>query len=166
MLSACAKPNFEFRAYTDLSTCTDVIDAELAGGARYNGVYASEDPADPAQTVELSGTLFSQSVDIEVICTAGRVDTITYLSAASDPIETGAIFASFADELEALFGAPTVIVSEQTRSLRYLCHSHSPVLLEEWRLGPNQEADEAEIVEHEVYVSVVPSAAACIDTGR
>lgn len=164
-LQACSKPVFEFRGYTDLSSCTEVVDAELANGARYDGVFGSEDEANPAQTVELSGMLFSERVDIDVTCTSGRIDSIQYVSPASDPIETGAIFARFAAELEALFGAPTVITSENARSLRYLCQTPSPVLLEEWVLEPEGGPDEAaadETIWHEVYLAVVPQAAACL----
>ena len=163
LLQACAEPAFEFRGYDDHSNCTDVIDTELANGARYDGVFASEDPENPAQTVELSGTLFSENVRIDVTCTAGRVDSIQYVSQASDPVETGAIFAKFAAELEALFGAPTVIASDRARSLRYICHSPAPVLLEEWRLvAEGDEEGDDEVVEHEVYVAVVPGATECL----
>lgn len=162
-LAACSEPAFEFRGYSDFSSCTGVIDIELANGGRYDGVFASEDPENPAQTVELSGTLFAENVRIDVTCTAGRVDSIQYVSPASDPIETGAIFARFAAELEALFGEPTVITSDSARSLRYLCHSPSPVLLEEWRLeAEGDEGGEDRAVEHEVYVAVVPRAAECL----
>lgn len=163
-LQACSEPVFEFRGYTDLSSCTEIIDAELANGARYDGVFGSEDPENPAQTVELSGMLFSERVNIDVTCTSGRIDSIQYVSPARDPIETGAVFARFAAELEALFGAPTVITSEEARSLRYLCHTPSPVLLEEWVIetegGPGEAVDET--TEHEVYLAVVPEAAACL----
>ncbi|HUF74534.1 MAG TPA: hypothetical protein VMR74_16755 [Gammaproteobacteria bacterium] len=162
-LNACSEPAFEFRGYSDRSNCTGIIDAELANGARYDGVFASEDPENPAQTVELSATLFSENVRINVTCTAGRVDSIQYVSQASDPVETGAIFAKFAAELEALFGEPTAIASDRARSLRYFCHSPAPVLLEEWRLlAEGDEEGEDEVVEHEVYVAVVPGAAECL----
>lgn len=161
-LSACSEPAFEFRGYSDLSSCTAVIDAELANGAEYVGVYSSADPENTAQTVELSGTLFTERVDIEIACTARGVQSVQYVSTASDPIETGRIFAKFASELEALFGAPTAIATDQARSLRYLCHSPPPVLLEEWRLVSDTEEAVDEFVEHEVYVAVVPGAAECL----
>lgn len=164
-LCACADPKFEFRGYTDRSGCTDVIDAELASGAGYEAVFDAEDPENPAQTIELSGTIFDEPVRIEVTCTAGRIDSIQYISARTDPRETGALFARFADELEARFGEPTVIVGDDARSLRFLCHSPSPVLLEEWRLGTEDSGEDDQEAVHEVYLAVVPGAAACVDAG-
>lgn len=163
-LSGCAEPKLEFRGYTDLSGCTDVIDAELANGSSYEGVFDAEDPENPAQTIELSGTIFDEPVRIDVTCTAGRIDSIHYLSRASDPLDTGAVFARFMTGLDAMFGQPDVVASDNARSLRYLCRNPSPVLLEEWRLEPDEgEQTGDEEPDHEVYIAVVPSAAECRD---
>jgi hypothetical protein len=166
-LSGCAEPKLEFRGYTDLSGCTDIIDAELANGSSYEGVFDAEDPEDPAQTIELSGTIFDEPVRIDVTCTAGRIDSIHYLSRARDPRDTGAVFARFMAGLDAIFGQPDTVTSENARSLRYLCRNPSPVLLEEWRLEPDEEQEaEDEEPDHEVYIAVVPSATACLETDR
>jgi hypothetical protein len=162
MLSGCGEPRFEFRGYSDRSGCTGVIDAELANGSNYEAVFDA-DPENPAQTIELSGTIFEAPVRIDVTCTSGRIDTIQYVSRASDPQETGALFTRFSAELDSLFGEPTIITSDNARSLRYLCHSPSPVLLEEWRLEPEEGGDEEEKAVHELYLAVVPDAAECLD---
>lgn len=159
MLQACAEPKFEFRGYTDLSSCTEVIDAELANGSRYQGVFDAEDSETPGSTIELSGELFSEDVRIDVTCTAGRITSIHYISQASDPRETGALWALFSQELGGLFGEPTEIFTDEGRSRRFLCHSPSPVLLEEWRLETEDDEDPA----HEIYLAIVPEAAECLD---
>jgi hypothetical protein len=164
-LSGCAEPKFEFRGYTDLSGCTDVVDAELASGSSYVGVYNADDPQDLAQTIELSGTIFSEPVRINVSCTRGRVDSIQYVAQESDPKKTGPVFAAFAAGLDGLFGEPTVLVSDNSRSLRYLCDTRPPVLLEEWRLEPVDPDEDDEPV-HEVYLAVVPAAAECLTRER
>jgi hypothetical protein len=162
-LSGCGEPRFEFRGYSDRSSCTGIIDAELANGSSYEAVFDAEDPENPAQTIELSGTIFDEPVRIEVTCTSGRIDMIQYISRTSDARETGALFIRFSAELGTLFGEPSVITSDNARSLRYLCRGPSPVLLEEWRLEPAEDADEDDEPPHELYIAVVPGAAECLD---
>jgi hypothetical protein len=160
-LQACAEPKFEFRGYTDLSSCTEIIDAELASGATFQGGYASDDLDSLGYVTELSGEIFSEQVQIDITCSAtGYIDSIHYISPASDPTETGRIFVHFATELDTLFGAPTQIATEEVLSLRYLCNSPAPFLLDEWKLE-KEDADDDE--EHEVYLAVTPLAAECLE---
>jgi hypothetical protein len=134
-LVACAKPRVEFRGYSDLSGCTEVIDTELANGASFLGGFDSEDPENPGYITELSGEIFDERVRIEIHCDVrGFLSSVHYISAATDPEDTGALFFRFAGELEALFGEPTLIETDISRSLRFVCHSPSPVILDEWRL--------------------------------
>ena len=65
-LSGCGEPRFEFRGYSDRTGCTGVVDAELANGSNYEAVFDAEDPENPAQTIELSGTIFDEPVRVEV----------------------------------------------------------------------------------------------------
>jgi len=162
-LSSCGEPRFEFRGYSDRSSCTGVIDAELANGSNYEAVFDADDPEDPAQTIELTGTIFDEPVRIEVKCTSGRIDTIQYISGTSDARDTGTLFTRFSAELGTLFGEPSVVTSDNARSLRYLCRSPSPILLEEWRLEPAEDADVTEEPPHELYIAVAPGAAECLD---
>lgn len=163
-LPACVDPKFEFRGYSDLSSCQRVIDAELANGSSFQGGYQSDDIGYLGYVTELSGTIFSERVDIDVLCTpAGDVGSIHYYSSASDPRETGRVWALFSSELEMLFGAPTEIFNEQGRSRRFLCHNPSPVLIDEWRLEAEEDAPDDEEPDHEIYIAVVPSAAECLD---
>ena len=178
LLGACAEPRIEFRGYSDLSSCNEIIDAELANGAGFEGVFASEDLEDAGFVTELSGEIFGERVQIEVFCDArGFPGSVHYLSGRSDPRETGEVFHHFTEELEALFGEPTFIVTDDGRSLRFLCHSPSPVILDEWRLPEALDVDETEqpaadvsaVDEeppHEVYLAIVPSAAECLDAER
>ena len=160
-LQGCAEPSFEFRGYSDLSSCSDAIGAELANGGRLIGGFASEDVEHPGLVTELDGEIFDENVRIDIYCDLrGFLSSIHYYSQASEPEETGAVFRRFAAELEALFGPPTQIATDQGRSLRFLCHNPSPVLIDEWRLAPE---DETEPVVHEVYLAVLPPAAKCLD---
>jgi hypothetical protein len=164
-LQGCAKPQFEFRGYSDLSSCTEIIDAELANGAAFRGGYPSEDIENPGYITELSGTIFSERVRIEILCSpSGFIDSIHYIAETTEPIETGAIWARFSAELATLFGTPTEIFADNGRTRRYLCHRPSPVFLDEWRLEPDAD-DEDPPEEHEIYLSVSPRAIECSDAG-
>jgi hypothetical protein len=94
---------------------------------------------------------------------AGLIESVHYLSQASDARETDAVFFRFGEELSAAFGEPTVITTDESRSLRFLCHSPSPLLLDEWRLEPDEEQAVDEEPPHEVYIAVMPRAAECLD---
>jgi hypothetical protein len=164
-LQGCAKPQFEFRGYSDLSSCTEIIDAELANGSAFRGGYPSEDIENPGYITELSGTIFSERVRIEILCSpSGFIDSIHYIAETTEPIETGAIWAQFSAELATLFGTPTEIFADNGRTRRYLCHRPSPVFLDEWRLEPDAD-DEDPPEEHEIYLSVSPRAIECSDAG-
>ena len=63
-LTGCAEPQLEFRGYSDLSSCTEIIDAELAGGAVFQGGYPSEDLENPGYVTELLGSIFEERVRI------------------------------------------------------------------------------------------------------
>ena len=160
-LPGCAEPGFEFRGISDVSSCVGAIDAELANGSRFVGGFPSEDPENPGFVTELDGEIFDEQVRIDIHCDMGGfLSSVHYYSQSSDPRDTGAAFHRIAAELEAQFGTPTVIATEQGRSLRYLCHNPSPVLLDEWRLVPEDETTEPE---HELYLAVLPPAAKCLD---
>ena len=162
-LQACAEPKFEFRGYTDLSSCTEIIDAELANGSTFQSGYTSAELDSLGYVTELAGEIFSEPVRIDVTCSAtGYIDSIHYVSTESDPSETGRIFVRFATELQALFGEPTELVTDQVLSLRYLCSSPAPFLLDEWKLELDENEDEND-VEHEVYLAVTPLAAECLE---
>lgn len=163
-LQACAEPKFEFRGYSDLSSCQRVVDAELENGATLESGYESDEIDNFGYVTELSGTIFSERVRIDVLCTpAGEVGSIHYVSLASDPRDTGRVWALFSDELGKLFGEPAEVFSEIGRSRRYLCRNPSPILIDEWRLEAEEGAPEDEEPDHEVYIAVIPGAAECLD---
>ena len=154
MLMACTEAPFEFRGYTERSNCRQVIDAELARGSNFESAYESADPSVPGLVTELTGTIFDVPVRIEVTCArSGGTVLVHYISPARDPAETAAVFSHFATELEAAYGAPAMITSDERRSLHFLCDEPSPVLLEEWKLGEDT---------NEVYLAIVPGAAPCV----
>lgn len=156
-LPACTDPAFEFRGYTDRSSCRAVIDAELADEAEFAGAFASDDPDNPGRVTELSGELFSTRVGIDIYCSSsGAFGSIHYVTDAQDPEATAEILTRFARELELLFGAPTENVAEDRRTLRYLCSDQAPIVLEERRLDDQR---------NQVNLSVIPQAAACLATG-
>lgn len=162
-LQACAKPKFEFRGYSDLSSCTEIIDAELANGAAFRGGYPSEDIENPGYITELSGTLFSERVRIDIQCSpSGFIDSIHYVAETTEPIETGAIWVRYSEELATLFGAPMEVFADNGRTRRYVCRNPSPVLLDEWRLEPDADEEDPE-EEHEIYLAVSPRAIDCLD---
>lgn len=163
-LQACAEPKFEFRGYTDLSSCQGVIDAELANGSNFEGGYRSDDIDYLGYVTELNGSIFSERVEIDVLCTPdGDIGSIHYFSSATDPEDTGRVWALFSSELQSLFGEPTELFSEQSRSRRFLCRNPSPILIDEWRLEVEEDAPDDEEPDHEIYIAVVPSAAECLD---
>lgn len=165
VLHGCAKPQFEFRGYSDLSSCTEIIDAELAAGSAFRGGFQSADIENPGYITELTGTIFSERVRIEIQCSpSGFIDAIHYVAETTDPIETGEIWARFSVELATLFGPPTEIFSDNGRIRRYLCHRPSPIFIDEWRLEPDADDEDAP-EEHEIYLAVSPRALDCRDTG-
>ena len=167
-LTACSEPRFEFRGYTEFSGCQRIIDTEIANGARFEGGYASTDSENPGYVTELSGELWGERVDIEVLCSdTGLPGFVHYFPYASDAKETAALWDRFGVELYALFGEPTMVSSDINRSLRFLCHNPSPILLDEWRLVDAETETEAEEdVPHEIYLAVVPRAAECLEDSR
>lgn len=159
-VAACSEPKFAFRGYTERSSCEEVINLELAGGAEFEGAYDSDEPERPGQIAELSGMLFSETVRIDVLCTpAGFVQYVRYVSPAYDPMETGPVFRRLAAELDVLLGTPVERLNESMRGRYYLCTPPSPVALEEWKLP--LEAGQTE-EEHEVYLTVVPWDIECL----
>jgi len=162
-LPGCAKPQFEFRGYSDLSSCTEIIDAELASGSRFQGGYESEDVENPGYVTELTGTIFSEPVRIDILCgPGGFIESIHYVAETTKPIETGAIWARFSEELQTLFGAPSEIFTDNGRTRRYVCHRPAPVFLDEWRLEPPADEEDPE-EQHEIYLAVSPRATDCLD---
>ena len=162
-LPGCAKPQFEFRGYSNLSSCTEIIDAELVNGSSFQGGYESDDVENPGYVTELYGTIFSERVRIEVLCNpSGLIESIQYVAETTEPIETGAIWERLSAELGMLFGTPTEIFSDNGRTRRYVCHRPSPIFLDEWRLEPDADEEDPE-EEHEIYLSVSPRATECLD---
>jgi hypothetical protein len=162
-LPGCAKPQFEFRGYSDLSSCTEIIDTELANGASFLGGYESDSIENPGYVTELNGTVFSESVRIEVLCNpSGYIDSIQYIAETTEPVETGAIWARFSEQLGMLFGEPAEIYSDDGRTRRYVCRRPSPIFLDEWRLEPDVDEEDPE-EEHEIYLSVLPRATECLE---
>jgi len=169
-IQGCTEPAFEFRGYSDLSSCTEAIDAELAAGGSWQGTFDSEDIENPGVITEIDSMLFDQRVRIDVYCDdRGLLGSVHYIAEETEPRATGAIWARFSDELSTLFGEPTEILTDEARSRRWICHSPAPVLLEEWMLPPEDEdqADEDTPPEqrpHELYLAIVPDAAVCQDS--
>lgn len=153
-LVACSESRFEFRGYTELSSCRQVIDAELANGAEFEDAYDSTDPELPGHITELDGRLFDLPVRIDVTCSPrGKVTSVQYVALARDPDETATAFGLVAAELSQLFGEPRFTTTADSRTLSYGCEDPAPVRLEEWILTE---------VEHEVYLAVVPGLMSCL----
>jgi hypothetical protein len=55
-----------------------------------------------------------------------------------------------------------VLVVEDEPRRRYLCHRPAPVFLDEWRLEPDAD-DEQAPEQHEIYLAVAPRATDCLD---
>ena len=157
--SSCSDPKLVFRGYSDRSSCEDVINAELANGAEFEGAFDSDQIERPGQIAELSGELFSEPVRIDVHCTrAGLVNDVRYVSPEWEPTATGPIFRAWAAELEAVLGPASERLTENMRGLYFLCDEPSPIALEEWKLS-ELEGEE----ENEVYLTVVPWDVECLD---
>lgn len=166
-VTACAEPRFAFRGYTDLSSCRQVIDTELANGAEFATAYDSTDPEAPGHVTELTGSLFDLPVRIDINCTTqNRVASIQYIVAASHPDDTGAAFALLAGELQPLFGEPAMSSTADSRTLSFGCIDPSPVRLEEWIVTDHDEGDSVGEAEHEVYLAIVPDLMSCLDMPR
>jgi hypothetical protein len=161
LLAACERPIFGFRGYTNLSTCQEVINAELRNGSDFEGSYSSDDLEDRGMRSELVGTLFAEPVGIDIGCDdQGGIRRVTYRPAATDPDETAELMSRFATELAAIYGPPVVRYSDINRTITFLCPAPAPIRLEEWIL--TDESDAAAEPEHSVDLVVVPSAASCL----
>lgn len=158
LLAGCAKPRIEFRGFTELSSCRQTIDAELAGGSVFEDVYDSEDPESTDVITELSGEIFETEVQIAIACSPrNELSYVNYIALAEEPAETGQVYARFAAELAALFGAPTEVNGLTDRRMHFLCDEPSPVLVEEYLV-------EDEV--HEVYLAFIPGNAGCLPERR
>jgi hypothetical protein len=164
LLQACTDPAFYFRGYNSDSTCSRIIDTELALGAEFVDAYESRDVQRPGYVTELAGTLFDEPVRIEVRCGRGNhAESVNYIALEQEPEAVGALYAKFVGELEAQFGASLERLGETNRSRYYFCANPAPVFIEEWALVEElEEGEEEEAREHELYVAVVPDAAVCI----
>jgi hypothetical protein len=164
VLAGCEEPRFEFRGYSDRSNCRKVIDAELDSGSILSEIYDSPDPESTDVITELMAEIHDREVAIEVACRPqGQVSWVHYVALAQDPVVTGEIYARYAAELQTLLGTPTGQVTEDSRSLHYLCREDAPIVLEEYRLEPEVFADGSLGAErHEVYLAVIPAKAACL----
>jgi hypothetical protein len=147
------EPVFEFRGYTDLSDCRNVIDAELALGATLEDVFDVIDSEQGEFVTELAGQISGHAVEISIYCTErGKVRRVFYLAETRDPEQTAPAYLQLAGELQSLYGTPVETLEPDSRNLQFICPESAPILLEEYRLSDT---------EHELYLSVVPSAANC-----
>lgn len=158
LATACAEPGIEFRGFTELSSCRQTIDAELANGAVFEDVYDAEDPESTDVITELSGEIFETEVQIAIACSPrNELRYVHYISLAEEPVETGQVYARFAAGLDALFGTPTEVNGPTDRRVYFLCDEPSPVLVEEYLI-------EEEV--HEVYLAFIPGNAGCLRERR
>jgi len=159
-LAGCTESRFEFRGWSDLSSCREVIDTELANGAEFESAYDSTDPESPGHITELDGRLFDIPVRIDISCTTrGRIAAVQYIARVSQPEDTAQALELIATELAPLFGDPWVSTTPDSRTLSYGCEEPAPVRLEEWRVTAGEDDDE---VEHELYLAVVPGLMSCL----
>ena len=153
LLSGCTQPSFSFRGYTELSECRSVIDAELAGGSRFQEAVDTEMPLGEGFVTELEGELYSVPVSIFVSCyTNGTVSAIEYISEVTDPDVSAANFASIAQGLDSIFGDPVELSSAESRSRTYHCGDPATVNLREARHGE---------MDFEVSLLVMPLPVTC-----
>jgi hypothetical protein len=154
LLNGCAEPSFSFRGYSELSDCRSVLDAELAGGARFQDAADTDTPLGEGVVTQLTGDLFTVPVGIFVSCYRnGAVAAVEYIAAVTDPEESSAYFARVAQELDAIFGSPPrESGTPESRSRFYHCGDPVSVVLREARHGD---------MDFEVSLLVMPGSAGC-----
>jgi hypothetical protein len=154
LLNGCAEPSFSFRGYTELSDCRNVLDAELAGGARFQDAVDTDMPLGEGVVTHLASDLFTVPVRIFVSCYRnGAVGAVDYIAETSVPEESGAWFTHISQELDAIFGSPPrESGTAESRSLIYHCGDPVSVVLREARHGE---------MDFEVSLLVMPGSAEC-----
>jgi hypothetical protein len=164
LVCACDEPRFEFRGYSDISNCRQVIDAELANGSFLMDIFDAPDPESTDVITELMTEIYGREIAIEVACQPqGEVSWVHYVATEQEPRETDEIYERYGTELESLLGAPTEHATGDSRSLHFLCSKEAPIVLEEYRREPELLADGTTGAErHEVYLAVIPSNSGCI----
>jgi len=164
-LQACSDPAFYFRGYNSDSTCSRIIDTELALGGEFVDAYESRDPEVAGYITELAGEIFEEPVRIDIRCERGNhTAAVHYISTEQEPEATGALYAKFTSELEAQFGISDEELGEINRSRFFLCDDPAPIFLEEWALENDEDEDQEpeETRRHELYLAIVPDAAVCL----
>ena len=150
-LQACSEPAFVFRDYSSRSDCQHVIDTELNGGATFDAAYDLR--ADDRVKIELSGTIFSKPVLIDVICARnGFVASIHYVKPDSDIAASSQVFEHFSEQLETVYGPPRELGSSEGRSRTYLCGDPATVMLSQYQLTAT---------DYEVSLLIVPHRTDC-----
>lgn len=164
LVCACEQPRFEFRGYSDVSNCRQIIDAELANGSFLTDIFDAPDPESTDVITELVTEIYGREIAIEIACQPqGEVSWVHYVATEQEPRATDEIYARYGTELENLLGPPTEHSTADSRSLHYLCSEEAPIVLEEYRLEPEVLADGATGAErHEIYLAVIPSNSHCI----
>jgi hypothetical protein len=154
LLHGCAEPQFTFRGYTELSDCRAVLDAELAGGARFQDAVDTDTALGEGVVTQLVGELFTVPARIFVSCYRnGAVSSVDYISDTAVSDESAAWFEHLARELDAIFGArPRPIDTAESRTLVYNCGDPVSVVLREARHGD---------MDFEVSLAVMPGSATC-----
>lgn len=153
LINGCAEPQFGFRGYTDLSNCRNVIDAELAGGSKFEEFIDADLARGDGVATQLRGELFSVPVNIFVSCYgSGGVDGVDYIAETVDFDTSGSYFAKMANELDAIFGEPQQIFAAESRTRIYLCGDPATVVLREAMHGE---------MDFEVSLLVVPRFVEC-----
>ena len=154
LLTACAEPQFTFRGYTELSDCRAVLDAELAGGARFQEAADTETLLGEGVVTQLTGNLFTVPVSIFVSCYRnGAVGSVDYIAESTVSDESAAYFEHVARELDAIFGGQLrQINTAESRSNVYHCGDPVSVVLREARHGD---------MDFEVSLAVMPGSAGC-----
>jgi hypothetical protein len=135
-LQACSEPTFHFRGYSDRSSCRAVIDSELAAGAEFKGAFDEALPDGAGLVTELTGSILSQPVEIDVACYLhGSVSYVDYVSRSDEQDASTRAYETFSKELDDVFGEADEERFADRRGKTYLCDESAQVTLRQTRIS-------------------------------
>lgn len=132
LLSACGKPTFEFRGYSDISSCTDVVDAEVSLGAQVIGTNKAD--------YEESLTLTEMKVEIQGASAIAYVEcdqflkfrSIQYFVKPEIPLKLPELYDRLHTEMSRSFGIPRSTSGERIdRQSSFRCGENGVVWMSE-----------------------------------
>ena len=130
-VSACSPPLFEFRGYTDQSSCTEILAAELSNGGQVAGIENKVVPRFGELSItEIQTQMYASDATAQIVCQSNdQPHTVLYTVQGGDSTDLDLVFDRFYDGLTREFGAAQITKDRIGRSANFSCGETGTVQL-------------------------------------